>query len=140
MTKVGIMRVTAVLGFLLLLLATAAPSSAQGGPLQAQEQGAGGVTVKVEPVSASGGAPMAFEITLDTHSADLGADLTQVVELDTGGGATLRPTGWEGSPPGGHHRSGVLSFPPLPEGATMLRLILRDIAGVPERVFEWSLP
>ena len=53
--------------------------------------------------------------------------------------AVLRPEKWDGAAPGGHHRSGTLTFKNIPKETKSLKLTLRNIAGVPERTFIWNL-
>lgn len=86
-----------------------------------------------------------FDVALDSHSVELdGIDLldTAILRID---GKEYRATAWE-APKGGHHRAGALTFPatdsagqPLlgPE-ISAVELIIRDVAGVPERVFRWN--
>ena len=45
----------------------------------------------------------------------------------------------QGSAPGGHHRKGVLEFPDLADSAVTITLIIKGIASVPERIFEWPV-
>jgi len=98
------------------------------------------VTVKVTPRNLSAGsATWDFEVVLDTHSADLGQDLARVSVLIDGRGREHPPTAWTGDPPGGHHREGVLSFKPLGSEADSVTLQIRDVGGVPQRSFRWSL-
>lgn len=98
-----------------------------------------GVTVKVTPKSV--GSPdgrWEFAIVLDTHSADLGDDLTQSATLSTDDGRTIKPLAWTGAPPGGHHRSGVLSFEvPPPRPKTIELSIVRPGEDSP-RTFRWQ--
>ncbi|MBR9689404.1 MAG: hypothetical protein GOV01_00705 [Candidatus Altiarchaeota archaeon] len=49
-----------------------------------------------------------------------------------------RLTGWEGSPSGGHHRSGILSFPKIGE-TNRLELMVFGLYGVSERIFTWVI-
>jgi hypothetical protein len=49
-----------------------------------------------------------FEVTLDTHSGSIDADL-ELSQLSVGGADWSAPT-WDGDGPGGHHREGVLRF------------------------------
>jgi hypothetical protein len=86
-----------------------------------------------------------FRVVMDTHAVDLdGYDLRQLAVLRTDRGAELRPIGWD-APKGGHHRSGTLSFPATAaDGSAAIdpttrtvELVIRDVAGVPERRFEW---
>ncbi|MBI4491652.1 MAG: hypothetical protein HY690_02530 [Chloroflexi bacterium] len=92
------------------------------------------------------GAGPVFAVVLDTHSVDLDRyDLRQLARLRTDQGLEALPSGWD-APQGGHHRSGTLAFPtttaegrPLigPDTRTV-ELVIRDVAGVPERVFQWT--
>jgi len=106
---------------------------------QAQSNDQNRVRVDVRPVQLLPGQPTKFEIRMNTHSGDLSQDLVAVCTLKDNSGREYRPTGWDGSPPGGHHRSGVLEFPELAEGAQSITLVIREVANVPERVFNWSI-
>ena len=97
------------------------------------------VRVDVRPVQLLPGKPAKFEIRMNTHSGDLSQDLIAVCSLKDSSGREYRPTNWNGSPPGGHHRSGVLEFSELAEGAESITLVIREVANVPERVFNWSV-
>jgi hypothetical protein len=97
------------------------------------------VRVDVRPVQLLPGKPAKFEIRMNTHSGDLSQDLVAVCTLKDNSGREYRPTGWDGSPPGGHHRSGVLEFSELDESAESITLVIREVANVPERVFNWSV-
>lgn len=97
------------------------------------------VRVDVRPVQLLPGKPAKFEIRMNTHSGDLSQDLVAACTLKDNSGREYHPTSWDGSPPGGHHRSGVLEFSELGEGAESITLVIREIANVPERVFNWSI-
>lgn len=106
--------------------------------LPAQTSRAAGVTVKVTPKDLAADAQRwRFEVVFDTHSVDLSHDLLKSAALIDAAGRSYAPLAWEGDPPGGHHRKGVLSFEPL-KGADEVRLQIRDV-GVPEREFRWPL-
>ncbi len=116
----------------------AAPAS--GGATQTNEGGQ--VTVKATWKGVSTG-PV-FDIVMDTHAVDLdGFDLKQLAMLRVDG-REIQPAGWD-APKGGHHRSGTLSFSAtgsdgrrlLTADTRSIELIIRDIAGVPDRVFLW---
>ncbi|MBI3978477.1 MAG: hypothetical protein HY331_09860 [Chloroflexi bacterium] len=88
-----------------------------------------------------------FVVVMDTHAVDLdGYDLRQLSVLRTGQGRDVSPTGWD-APKDGHHRSGNLTFPAtaddgspvLGPGPQTVELIIRNVAGVPERTFRWKL-
>lgn len=87
-----------------------------------------------------------FLVTMETHSVDLdGYDLAALATLRTRGGTEVAPSSWD-APPGGHHRSGTLTFPAtdaagnpvLGNGQSPLEIVIRDVAKVPERRFQWA--
>ncbi len=98
-----------------------------------------GVSIDVAPVGFAFDKPARFSVALNTHSGSLNFDLTENSFLEDDKGNLHKPTGWDGSPPGGHHRSGVLSFPSVGAGAKHIKITIRNVSGVPERVFEWAL-
>ena len=97
------------------------------------------VSVEVVPIDFSIDAPIKFRIGINTHQGDLKFDLTRISQLSDHRGNLLEPLSWEGSPPGGHHRSGILTFPPLSGQTEWIRLTIKDVYNVPERIFEWKL-
>ena len=106
------------------------------------EQGA--VTVSVTPVDLDQEVTeLALEVAMDTHSVDLSMDLAELATLTTDNGRTVPATLWD-AVPGGHHVSGVLTFPAVVEGtavlegATQLTLTITDV-DAPSRTFTWSL-
>jgi len=107
--------------------------------LAAKENRENRVSVAVKPVDFTPGKPARFSISLNTHSGSLDFDLTTISILEDDQGRTYRATGWDGPPPGGHHRSGTLVFPALGAEIKSIKLTLKDIYDVPERVFEWPL-
>ncbi len=124
--------------------ATSQATAASSGPPTQTSEG-GQVTVVVTWQGRQAG-PV-FSVTLDTHSVDLDSlDLGQLAVLRTDTGVEVRPSGWD-APNGGHHRSGTLAFPAsgpdgrplLGEGTRSVELAIRDVAGVPERTFQWTL-
>lgn len=98
-----------------------------------------GVRVDVVPVKLAAGQAAQFKVRMNTHSVEIDQDLTAVSDLRDDQGRQYRPAKWEGSPPGGHHRKGVLSFPALESSARSVTLTIRDIAGVAERTFTWAV-
>jgi hypothetical protein len=77
-----------------------------------------------------------FQMKIDTHQGDLSFDLTEVSTLQVGGNV-YEPLTWAGSPPGGHHRTGELVFP-KPSEQGPIRLVIRDVYSVSERVFDFG--
>jgi len=98
------------------------------------------VTVKVTPVEFGQDAQTwKFRIVLDTHSGSLDDNLLRVAVLTDDKGKVYEPVAWEGAEPGGHHREGVLMFnavQPMPES---IEIKIKNVGGVPERSFAWSL-
>ncbi len=98
-----------------------------------------GVTVDVKPMTFAPGQPAKFEVRMSTHSVELGEDMATVSTLMDDVGREYRPVNWDGDGPGGHHRSGVLEFPALEGSPKSVTLVIRNIAKVSERVFQWNL-
>ncbi len=97
------------------------------------------VRVDVRPVSLTPSQPAKFEVRMNTHSGSLSQDMVAVSTLKDDQGRHYDPVSWQGSPPGGHHRRGVLEFPALEGNPRTVTLIIRNIADVPERKFEWRM-
>lgn len=124
------------------LPSSASSVAATSGTTQTNEGGQ--VTIKVTWSGASAGA--VFDVVMDTHAVDLdGYDLAQLAVLRVDG-REVQPSGWD-APKGGHHRRGTLTFPAtatdgsplIAPGMRTVELVIRDVAGVPERVFRWTL-
>lgn len=99
-----------------------------------------GVTVKVTPkLIGSSGNRWEFNIVLETHSADLSDDLTQIATLTTNDGRTLKPTGWVGAGPTGHHREGVLAFDVAAPRPSAVELKIARPGESAPRIFRWQL-
>jgi hypothetical protein len=100
---------------------------------------AGGVTVKVTYLNPQGTADARFDIALDTHSVNLDAyDLKALSLLRDEVGKDYQPTHVENKG-SGHHRQITLVFPKPSAEAKKLELVIKDMAGVRERVFRWDL-
>jgi hypothetical protein len=93
------------------------------------------------------GTALTIDVAMDTHAVDLDAyDLKQLAVLRIDGGQDVQPVGWE-APKGGHHRSGRLTFPAtgadgtplIVSGTHTIELMIRNLAGVSERNFRWTL-
>jgi hypothetical protein len=83
-----------------------------------------------------------FEVSLNTHSVDLSMDLAALAWLRTDSGVEVKASAWTG-PSGGHHVSGILSFPSaingeeVLDGAAVIELRVLNV-DAPERVFVWE--
>ena len=111
-------------------------------PLWAYEHrssNANSVRVDVVPVQLSSGKEVRFEVRMNTHSVPLNYDLIAISILKDDQGREYRASVWNGSPAGGHHRSGTLEFPAIAERTKSVTLYIKNIAGVPKRIFDWKL-
>lgn len=79
-----------------------------------------------------------FEVTLGSHTQALNDDLTKSAVLIADGTKYL-PLGWEGSPPGGHHRKGLLRFKAVALQAPSIELQIRLAGDTSPRSFKWTL-
>ena len=78
--------------------------------------GIGNVVYKISPKNLSPDLDIwEFEIVLDTHTGSLDQDLAQVITLTDNQNNVNKAISWQGDPPGGHHRVGVLQFKPFKE-------------------------
>lgn len=107
--------------------------------LEAQTVEGGSVTIKVTPTAFRMGEPLEFDIAMDTHSVDLASDMLKAVILRDDSGMEFTPTAWNGPGGGGHHREGKIKFAPLTMSTKSLTLVVKNIAGVPERVYKWDV-
>ena len=92
-----------------------------------------GVTVSALPIGS--GSQFNFQIELDTHFIELSYKLEDQSYLVSDVGEVIKPLRWEGDPPVGHHRKGVLIFPTFnstPKGVTLY------IEGVEGNKLEFS--
>lgn len=117
-----------------------APLSAAGpGETQAaQSSNVAGVKITVVPEGFPRDATTwDFAVTLETHTQDLDDNLVESATL-LADGTPHRPLGWEGSPPGGHHRKGILRFTSVTPLPPAVELQIRRKAEPAPRVFRWQ--
>lgn len=104
-----------------------------------QTSNQGGVKITVEPRGFPRGAKnWDFAVTLETHTQPLDDDPANASTL-LADGKPCRSLGWEGAPPGGHHRKGVLRFEAVTPQPQVLELQIRRTGEVSPRVFRWQL-
>lgn len=121
-----------------LVALTVLSASVFAAPPPAQISDAGGVTVKVVARDLRAGAPSwDFEVTLETHTRSLDQDMTGAARLIDSQGRGHAPLAWDGDPPGGHHRRGLLRFRPLADSPVTVDLEIAGIGGVATRRFRW---
>ena len=136
--RIGGWILAATLGGVATPLAALAQASADATATRSSSDR--GVTVKVTPkLIGSLDSRWEFSIVLETHSADLSDDLTQSATLTTNDGRTLKPTGWVGAGPTGHHREGVLAFEVPPPQPSAVELKIARLGESAPRTFHWQL-
>jgi len=107
-----------------------------------QTSSGGGVDINIEWRGLKDGS-LVFGVVMDTHSGSIDQyDLRDLATLRDSRGNEYGP-GSPDVPLGGHHRSGLLTFPVSghsnPLTVQYFDLTLRGIAGVAERDFRWEL-
>ncbi len=100
---------------------------------------AGGVRVVVKPKAIAAGSAWEFEVTMDTHTKPLDSDLTKTAVIVDDSGRHYIPLAWQGDPPGGHHRKGVLRFPKPNEPIKSFELQIQGLGGESKRSFQWTI-
>jgi hypothetical protein len=123
-----------VLGFLFCVTAAITAPAAE---LATIKNAANGVTIAVTPNLKAGMGPE-FKVVMDTHSQDLSDDLLKNAVLLDSAGNRYAPTVWDGAGPGGHHREGVLRFPPL-SATSLIELQITRFREQSPRSFRWQL-
>jgi len=120
-------------------LETENPESPNSNKRESKIDDQANVTVEVTPLDLSPqSAEWKFNISLNTHSGSLDQDLTNVAVLVDDRGKEYKPIGWEGSPPGGHHRNGTLAFKAVTPAPKSIELRISGVGGV-DRNFTWQL-
>ncbi len=106
-------------------------------PGTSRSDAGGGVTVKATYLAQTDHESK-FSVVLDTHSVNLDVyDLKSLSLMRDDTGLAMQPTGAENKG-SGHHREIVLTFPRPSLERKWLELVIKDIAGVKERVFRWD--
>jgi hypothetical protein len=106
--------------------------------LSAQTSTQSAVTVKVTPRNLQGNA-WEFDVVFDTHTQELKDDLLKTAVLVTADGTLVAPTAWQGDPPNGHHRKGVLRFDALTPAPQNVELRINRAGEPKPRSFRWQL-
>ncbi|MFQ5846887.1 MAG: hypothetical protein ACE5IQ_04340 [Candidatus Methylomirabilales bacterium] len=130
------------LGILTTAMLLAASGLVDTGDAQSETEQSiqgGGVTVTAKLLKHPGDT-LTFLISLNTHSVNL--DLyrfEEIVRLRDGQGGELAPTALEDVTGGGHHRRATLRFAWPQPRPKALEIVVKGVAGVPERVFRWMV-
>lgn len=108
--------------------------------LTARTSDQAGVRMVVTPKALGPGVKVwEFNIVMDTHTKPLNENLAQVAVLIDGAGHRYVPIAWQGDPPGGHHRKGILQFSAPAEMPKSVELQISGVGGVDSRAFRWDL-
>lgn len=86
--------------------------------------------------------PVVVWVAMNTHEVDLsGFDPAKSARLTGSSGVKLDTIKWYEVANQSHHRRGLLVFDgSKSQGSPALGLILKDLAGVPERSYRWKVP
>jgi len=79
-----------------------------------------------------------FEVTLESHTQALNDDLAKSSAL-IADGKRYAPLAWQGAPPGGHHRKGMLRFKTIIPQPPSVELQIRLAGETVPRSFKWPL-
>lgn len=111
----------------------------------------GAVTVDVvymNPIEKYQKGRLVFKIEMNTHSVDLNAyQIEKNSFLKNDNGEETMAIAWEQPSGDGHHRSGLLVFSDTHDSGAFvvtretrfIKLIIKGLAGIEERVFLWDL-
>jgi hypothetical protein len=126
----------------LLLASLAWVDHGRGAPAPSwvRSHSGGGVTVQVTYLNPESVEDARFGVLLDTHSVNLDQyNLKNLSLLHAEKTDMLQPIRVE-SKGSGHHREFTLVFPKPSAKLKRLELVIKNIAGVDKRSFEWDLP
>ncbi len=98
-----------------------------------------GLTIEAEPIGLDPLKPVKFSLKFDTHSGSLDFNPAAVSVLEDDNGKSYKAASWEGLSESSHHRNGILTFPEMDRKPKEMRLMIRDLYGIPERAFTWRL-
>ncbi len=104
---------------------------------EAKSDSEGGVEVEVQPLDL-GSNTWTFDFSINTHEGNLDMDILKVVSLTDDRGDTFAPLSWDGPPPGGHHRNGIIAFEAPPLRPKAFTVTVSDIGGIAKRTFTWQ--
>lgn len=100
----------------------------------------GTVTYTVIPKNLSSSATTwDFDVKLDTHAGSLDQDLVSLVRLVDDKGNEYKAVGWDGAPPGGHHREGILKFSPVTPRPISIELKIQTTTNSENSSLRWNI-
>ena len=114
--------------------------AAHAANLGPQNSAEGGVAIQVTPIDVGASAQAwTFAVALNTHSQNLADDVAAEAFIVDAAGKPQPAVGWEGDPPGGHHRKGVLRFAPLSPKPALIEVRIQRAGEAEPRAFQWSI-
>jgi hypothetical protein len=123
---------------LMAVLVVAAPAWADLPANVTRQAEGGGVTVSATPLPGQD-AGTRIRVSLSTHSVNLdNYRFETIAKLRDKSGRQYPLEAVEQTSGGGHHRDAVLRFAKVPADAGGVELVVRDVAGVAERVLRWD--
>ncbi len=133
------MRTRLITWILSIAVTVFAASGAMAAPtLPAQTSSESGVTISVTPRNLPAGS-WEFDVAFNTHSQELTDDLAKTAVLVSDGRGSHTPIKWQGDPPGGHHRKGVLQFKAVSPTPASIELQIKRSGESAPRSFRWQL-
>ena len=122
----------------ILVMMFAASGGIAATPLPAQSSSQAGVSIEVTPRVLTA-AIWEFDAVFNTHSGALTDDLEKSTVLVSNGRTSHSPVKWQGDPPGGHHRKGVLQFKAVSPMPASIELQIKRSGEPAPRSFRWQL-
>ncbi len=117
-----------------------APQAQPADQSKTQTNEEGNVSVAVTPVDLVVGKPAKFSVAINNHMISLDFDMSAISRMSDDKGTEYGAPQWDGAAPGGHHRSGTLTFSPsITAGVSKVTVVLKGIGSIPERIFMFSL-
>jgi len=123
----------------LVIFITMVGLTARGWAYESKSSNLKNVRVEITPAQLIPGQQATFKVQMTTHSVELNYDVVKLSTLKDDMGREYQALKWDGDPPVGHHRKGVLEFPAIAKSTKSITLYIKNIAGVPERLFKWTL-
>lgn len=99
----------------------------------------GELTIQASPKVLAVGEKPQFNLQFDTHSIELVFDIAGSSYLLNNFGKKLVDPIWQGTPPGGHHRSGQLIFSSILSETEYVDLVIKQVLDNKEARFRWQL-
>ena len=134
------MRVLIRVGFMVgvLTLFVSGISNSQEELTKRDSRGPVAVTVTLT-APPTDGASIKVKVVLDTHSVSLDRiEFEKTVAMRIREDIDIMPSLAE-TKGGGHHREALLVFPPVSQGGKLM-IVVKNVGGVPERLFSWDCP